>query len=354
MEKSLPPRPHLDHLRRQAKELLAALAAGDTVAIQTIQQYLPSAEGMKPHQLRKVALRLADAQSAVARQSGFASWPQLARHVEQLRALEGTWAFETLEVEGQTMPASILASSRILMDGDRFRTESPEANYEGIFNINVEAEPHEIDIEFVEGPEAGNWNYGIFQLEGDELRICLDMSGKSRPKAFAAPKGSGHACESLRRASKETPQNVTGRQRSVAPPTPVAEPCVGFEYVKSLTLTKLQGEWNAIKLVLDGKELPKMMLTTGSRKATMNDLTISFGGKVMIHALVRLNDAATPIEVDYYRLDSAARGSIQQGIMQWQGDTACFIMGGPGQPRPSDFECPPGSGRTLSHWKPRV
>ena len=44
----------------------------------------------------------------------------------------------------------------MLIDGDRFRTESPEATYEGVFNIDVEADPHDIDIEFVEGPEAGN------------------------------------------------------------------------------------------------------------------------------------------------------------------------------------------------------
>ena len=51
------------------------------------------------------------------------------------------------------------ANSRILIDGDRFRTESPEATYEGVFNINVEAQPHEIDIEFIVGPEAGEFEF---------------------------------------------------------------------------------------------------------------------------------------------------------------------------------------------------
>ena len=43
----------------------------------------------------------------------------------------------------------------MMIDGDRFRMESPEATYEGIFTIDVEADPAQIDIEFVEGPEAG-------------------------------------------------------------------------------------------------------------------------------------------------------------------------------------------------------
>ena len=152
---------------------------------------------MTADQVSGVRFRLADAQSAIARKTGFASWPHFARHVEQLRALEGTWAFERLEIDGHAMPVGALGTSQILIDGDRFRTESPEATYEGIFNINVEADPHEIDIEFIEGPEAGNWNYGIFRLEGEQLEICLDLNGKPRPLEFSHIAGSGHAYETL-------------------------------------------------------------------------------------------------------------------------------------------------------------
>src|SRR5205823_3355099 len=85
MGKNLPARPNLDHLRRQAKELLAALEAGNADAIATFREHLPAAKGMSEKRIRSAAFRLADAQSAVARKNGFASWPQLGRHVEQLR-----------------------------------------------------------------------------------------------------------------------------------------------------------------------------------------------------------------------------------------------------------------------------
>src|SRR6185295_974584 len=153
---------------------------------------------------------LADAQSAIARKTGFAGWPHLARYVEQLRALEGSWTFARLEIDGSTIPASALGASQILIDGDRFRTESPEANYEGIFNINVEAQPHEIDIEFVEGPEAGNWNFGIFRFNEEQLEICLELNGKPRPRGFSSSPGSGCAYEILKRTSHSRPKNVTG------------------------------------------------------------------------------------------------------------------------------------------------
>ena len=60
MSRHLPSRPSLDHLRKQAKDLL-----GD------IQQSNPG-------------WKLADAQHAIARQYGFASWPKLKSHVESL------------------------------------------------------------------------------------------------------------------------------------------------------------------------------------------------------------------------------------------------------------------------------
>lgn len=351
MPKNLPPRPNLDHLRRQAKSLLAAIGAGDAEAIKTMVEHLPAAQRMTPAQVRSAGFRLADAQSAIARKTGFAGWPQLSRHVEQLRALEGTWEFASLEIDARPMPASILSTSRLLIDGDRFRSETPEATYEGIFNINVEAEPHAIDIAFVEGPEAGNTNHGIFRLDADRLDLCLDINGKPRPAAFRSSPGSGHALETLRRASGTRPESVTG---GTAPPPAQSNPTessTGFEYVPTAILARLQGQWTAVKVVRDGQELPSFMCGTGKRAATNNEVKISFGGKVMIHALVRIDESANPIHVDYYNLAGPLKGAIQHGIMQWLGDEACFCMAAPNQPRPADFDAPVGSGRTFSQWR---
>jgi uncharacterized protein (TIGR03067 family) len=352
MDKKLPARPNLEHLRRQAKTLLAALASRDPAAAATIIKHLPVASRMTPGDVFATGFRLADAQSAIARQNGFAGWPRLANHVEQLRSLEGTWSFARLEVEGAVYPPGALQASRILIDGDRFRTESPEAIYEGVFNIDVESDPHGIDIEFIEGPEAGNWNYGIFRLDGDELEICLDMNGRPRPEKFVTSPGSGRAYETLKRVSSSRPENVTGGIPSPvsAPPAPTAD-LSEFAYSPSATLTKLQGEWSAVKIVSNGQDLPGMMLKTGLRKSVKNELTISFGGRTMIHALVRLDESAAPVQIDYYNLDGPIKGTVQHGIFRWEGDEVCSCMGALGQPRPADFTSSPGSGRTFSRWR---
>jgi uncharacterized protein (TIGR03067 family) len=358
LEKRLPSRPNLDHLRGQAKSLLAALAAGDADAAKTFLEHLPAAKGMTAARVRGAGLRLADAQSAVARKSGFSAWPALARHVEQLRALEGTWTFERLEVDGASVPPEAVASSRLLIDGDRFRTESPEGTYEGVFNIDVEAEPHHIDIEFVAGPEAGRWNYGIFRVEGGRLEICLDVNGRARPAAFEAAQGSGHAYETLKRSSNTRPRAVDGgagaaKAAGAPAPGPAGSPTPppGFEHAPSETLARLQGEWSAERLVKDGQVFPAMMLKTGRRTAVGNELKIHFGGQLIIHALVRIDESERPVHVDYFNLAGPARGVPQHGVMEWRDGDACFCMGAPGGMRPDDFECPPGSGRTLSIWR---
>jgi uncharacterized protein (TIGR03067 family) len=327
------------------------LEGGDTRAATTMVTHLAAAAGMSTDQVRAARFRLADAQSAVARQTGFASWPKLARHVEQLRSLEGTWAFESLEVEGNPVPPVMIAASRLLIDGDRFRTQSPQGVYEGVFNINVDSDPHEIDIEFVAGPEAGNWNYGLFRFVSDRLHFCLDMTGKGRPKAFATSAGTGHAFEILRRVSPSRPEDVTGGTPTPPRPAALKHDGSGFEYQPSPTLERLQGEWAAESIVLDGQTLPPFMVKTGTRSAKGNEVTIAVGGKVVTHVRVRIDETTSPLQIDYFNLEGPAKGTVQHGIMEWQGNVACVCIAASGQNRPTEFSSLGGSGRILSRWR---
>ena len=328
MSAKLPARPNLDHLRRQAKTLLAAQKGA-----------------------ARKTMRLADAQLIVANDTGFATWPALSRHVQQLRALEGQWRFASLEVDGHTMPASALTQSVLLIDGDRFRMESPEANYEGIFNIDVEATPHHIDIEFIEGPEAGQWSYGIFTFDEDLLTICLGLVGSTRPSAFATAPGSGHALEQLVRDDRTRPANVTGGTRPAAVPEVPATAAItpaAFDVTMTPQLELLQGEWSCTALVMDGKPMPADWLAHGKRVATGDEVKVIFGGQTMVHAKVRLGDEQM---IDYLSLAGAAKGKISLGRFEWRGDEVCFLMAKAGAPRPSDLSTTSQAGLTFSCWK---
>lgn len=350
LNKNLPARPNLEHLRSQAKALLNALRQGDIQSAQTFIDYLPEARGMSVEEVLAADYRLADAQSVIARKTGFARWPGLTNHVEKLRNLEGVWEFVELEVDGATVPALALSQSRLLIDGDRFRMESPEAIYEGVFCIDVEAVPHRIDIEFVEGPEAGNWCYGIFEIESDQFKLCLGLVGASRPEEFATTSGSSHALETMRRVTKTRPTGVDGGQREPHSEATNMDP-EEFEPGPNHMLDRLQGEWSAVELVRDGHSLPKMMLATGSRVNQGGETKVIFGGQVMVHAKVRIDDSNSPAAVDYLNVGTMNTGQLSLGIMEWIGDDVRFCMASPGAPRPSEFGSEPGSGVTLSRWR---
>lgn len=330
MEKKLPARPSLEHLRSQAKSLLPQLKRKDRAA------------------------RLADAQLAVARNSGFASWPALSRHVQDLRSLEGEWRFAALEIDGNAMPAAALAASRLLIDGDRFRTESPEGRYEGVFTVDAERAPRHIDIEFVEGPDAGTTCYGLYELDGDRLTLCLGLAGAPRPNAFTTAPGSGHALERLRRVSAARPDHVTGGVAQPAPAAPLAATVDPASFDAPLTplLQRLEGEWLPVELSTNGKPMPEAFLAYGSRVAKGNEVKVVFGGQTMVHAKIRIDESATPIAVDYLNLHGRHKNTVTHGIMEWIGEDVRFLMGGPGEPRPSGFDAIPGTA-TLSRWRRR-
>jgi ankyrin repeat protein len=83
---TLPERSNLDHLRKQAKELLRLYRAADPAAYQRLRESLPAARGRGDAALAAMQLRLHDMQSCIAREYGFASWSDLKDGVELRRA----------------------------------------------------------------------------------------------------------------------------------------------------------------------------------------------------------------------------------------------------------------------------
>lgn len=372
VSKPLHARPNLEHLKRQAKALLADLQAGKAAAAKLFQQHLPAAKTLTPAKIRAAGFRLADAQSVIARSMGFASWPHLSRHVEALRALEGEWSFVGLEIDGSPVPAAMSSHSRIVMDGDVFRMESPEGNYEGSFEIDVEVVPHTIDIEFVAGPEAGNSAEGIFELNGDQLTICLGLVGATRPKAFVTKPGSGNALERLRRTGNGQRLTVDGKRETVTDGRLTVDggrstvdgqrsPVDGnrltvdgeqfADDVASPLIEKMAGEWVPTLLVREGEPMDDQWLAFGSRVGVGDEVKVVFGGQTMVHAKVRVDENASPVAIDYLGLSGASKGKVSLGILDWLGDDLRVVMAAPGKPRPAEFTAEKGSGRTMSCWR---
>jgi uncharacterized protein (TIGR03067 family) len=250
MTNKLPARPNLEHLKGQAKALLTAIQKQESDAKSAFLELHPDKTLRAP--------KLADAQLVTARQNGFDSWPKLVHHVETLRALEGTWGFKSLMVGASTIPAPMISNSKIVVNGDRFNTLSPEGDYLGEFAINIETSPKEIDIHFIEGPHAGQYSYGIFELNRDELTFCLGLVGASRPTEFDTNGLPMHALEHLIRETRDAPITIANPEAAkiAEPAQSIEEPDIsGFDVV-SPDLERLQGEWSALSVIKNGEPLP--------------------------------------------------------------------------------------------------
>ncbi len=79
----LPERPNLEQLKKQAKTLLHAAQSGDPAALARFQAQ-PAFAKKSAAELTKLGLALHDAQSVIAREHGFPSWPALRERVEEL------------------------------------------------------------------------------------------------------------------------------------------------------------------------------------------------------------------------------------------------------------------------------
>jgi uncharacterized protein (TIGR03067 family) len=68
--------------------------------------------------------------------------------------------------------------------------------------LDPAASPKSIAFEFAEGPLKGQKRHGIYEIAGNQLKLCYGPSDKPKPTTFAAPAGSGLFLEVWARQTK--------------------------------------------------------------------------------------------------------------------------------------------------------
>jgi uncharacterized protein (TIGR03067 family) len=112
---------------------------------------------------------------------------------EDIDLLQGTWVVTGLEMDGQQMPAAMLANGRIAVHGKRFVSTGMGAEYEGTLELDISQTPRHLNMMFDAGPEKGNTNLCIYEIKGDH------GSSASRPTAPGGPQDlSLHRAAALR------------------------------------------------------------------------------------------------------------------------------------------------------------
>jgi ankyrin repeat protein len=129
-----PARLNLEHLKKQAKELIRLYLRQAPEALARFRRTLPAAAGRSDADIAALKLRLHDAQSCVARDLGFVSWPDLRRYVKAqsppgksnadrvLRWLQLVYAGD---IDGTADRANPRVATRILAEDSELAADDP-------------------------------------------------------------------------------------------------------------------------------------------------------------------------------------------------------------------------------------
>jgi uncharacterized protein (TIGR03067 family) len=123
---------------------------------------------------------------------------------ERSTTLDGVWKPVQAVLGGQPMPPPVLASITLTLRGENYEvvvmTEKGRSPDTGRVQFDEAAKPKGMTITGVEGPNAGKSFPAIYEVDGDTLRICYDLSGAKRPEEFKSPPGTKLYLVTYRRA----------------------------------------------------------------------------------------------------------------------------------------------------------
>jgi uncharacterized protein (TIGR03067 family) len=109
---------------------------------------------------------------------------------DESNKLQGNWSIAEAERDGMKAPEDEIKKITLTIKGDKLvarRTENagkPEEKvYDMSFTIDPTQKPKWIDVTYTDGERKGESSQGIYDLEGNTLKICMSR-GNTRPNDF--------------------------------------------------------------------------------------------------------------------------------------------------------------------------
>jgi uncharacterized protein (TIGR03067 family) len=97
---------------------------------------------------------------------------------------QGTWVIESAQADGKEIPSDVFKSFKMTFKGDAYAVQMGQEKIEGAFRLDPSANPKKIDIQPENGPDRGRVQAGVYEFDGDKLKICAAPPGKDRPAGF--------------------------------------------------------------------------------------------------------------------------------------------------------------------------
>ena len=105
------------------------------------------------------------------------------------KAVQGLWKPVKAELGGQPMPEAVVKSISLKLDHGQYEVFVGDAPDRGTYSLDPAAKPKGMTVTGTDGPNNGKTYPAIYELKGDTLRICYDLSGAKRPTEFKSVAG---------------------------------------------------------------------------------------------------------------------------------------------------------------------
>ena len=108
---------------------------------------------------------------------------------DDAKAIQGLWRPAKAELAGQPMADAVLRSISLKLDHGKYEVFVGEHPDRGTYALDSATKPKGMTVTGTEGPNNGKTYPAIYELKGDTLLICYDLSGAKRPPEFKTSAG---------------------------------------------------------------------------------------------------------------------------------------------------------------------
>jgi uncharacterized protein (TIGR03067 family) len=244
--------------------------------------------------------------------------------------LQGSWVAAAVEEDGQKLSGEPLKAVRVVVQGDEITFHPVRDRTRVTFNLDPAQSPRTISMTVQDGPDKGKSIPGIYDFQGDRLRLCAALKpGVPRPKEFAAPSGSGLLLLVLQRE----PEVVRAERE------------------------KLQGIWKMTAAEIAGQDVlgPGKGIKNGKLVVRGTELFITRNDYDTVTSDYVLDPTQKPRTMDFVPRNGPEneRGRVHRAIYKLDGDTLTVCVNGPDLERPTEFKSAEGTQIMLFTLKRR-
>lgn len=105
-----------------------------------------------------------------------------------LKLMQGEWQVTMIERDGTKISGDDVKSASMKITGNKFTFESPvDGTIEGTLKLDENHKPRHLDATVASGDTV----HGIYEVKGDEMKVCHPGPGGDRPKEFSGKADSG-------------------------------------------------------------------------------------------------------------------------------------------------------------------